>query len=112
MTEHNIVGVDREFPANIYPWMGLKRRNVELRLYRPDQGRIDVRALLRLCDRRTRVLAISAVQFWSGFRTDLSALSTGLKGRDVLLVVSACPQDLVPISGADAPPRQVDLYTD
>ena len=32
--------------------------------------------------------------------------------RDVLLVVSACPQDLVPISGADAPPRQVDLYTD
>ncbi len=85
----NIVGVDREFPANIYPWMGLKRRNVELRLYRPDQGRIDVRALLRLCDRRTRVLAISAVQFWSGFRTDLSALSTGLKGRDVLLVVDA-----------------------
>src|SRR5437868_11978174 len=30
----NIVGVDREFPANIYPWMGLKRKGVELRLYR------------------------------------------------------------------------------
>src|SRR2546428_6636461 len=85
----NIVGVDREFPANIYPWMGLKRRSVELRLYRPEQGRIDVKALLRLCDERTRVLAISAVQFWSGFRADLSALSTGLRGRDVLLVVDA-----------------------
>jgi uncharacterized protein YcgI (DUF1989 family) len=31
---------------------------------------------------------------------------------DLLLVVSACPQDLVPISGVAAPPRQVDLYTD
>jgi len=85
----NIVGVDREFPANIYPWMGLSRKGVELRLYRAEHGRIDVKALVRLCDRRTRVLAISAVQFWSGFRTDLAALGTALKGRDVLLVVDA-----------------------
>src|SRR5256885_7272345 len=25
----NIVGVDREFPANLYPWMGLKRKGVD-----------------------------------------------------------------------------------
>src|SRR5438094_4798792 len=85
----NIVGIHREFPANIYPWMGLKRKGVELRLYRAQNGRIDVKALVRLCDQRTRVLAISAVQFWSGFRTDLAALSTALKGRDILLVVDA-----------------------
>src|SRR6202521_5160525 len=88
-TGDNIVGVDREFPANIYPWMGLKRKGVDLRLYRSAQGRIDVKALVRLCDQRTRVLAISAVQFWSGFRTDLGALGAALKGRDVLLVVDA-----------------------
>jgi selenocysteine lyase/cysteine desulfurase len=85
----NIVGVDREFPANIYPWMGLKRKGVGLRLYQAEQGRIDVKALVRLCDSRTRVLAISAVQFWSGFRTDLAALGKALKGGDVLLVVDA-----------------------
>ena len=85
----NIVGVDREYPANIYPWMGLKRKGVELRLYQAERGRIDVKALARLCDPRTRVLAISAVQFWSGFRTDLTALGAVLKGRDVLLVVDA-----------------------
>jgi cysteine desulfurase/selenocysteine lyase len=88
-TGDNIVGVDREFPANIYPWMGLKRKGVDLRLYRSAHGRIDVKALVRLCDQRTRVLAISAVQFWSGFRTDLGALGAALKGRDVLLVVDA-----------------------
>src|SRR5438309_5941915 len=85
----NIVGVDREFPANIYPWMGLKRKGVELRLYRAQNGRIDVKALVRLCDQRTRVLAISAVQFWSGFRTDLATLGAAPKGRDVLLGVDA-----------------------
>src|SRR5438552_11223058 len=85
----NIVGVDREFPANIYPWMGLKRKGVELRLYRREQGRIDLKPLARLCARRTRVVAISAVQFWSGFRTDLDALRTALKGHDALLVVDA-----------------------
>jgi cysteine desulfurase/selenocysteine lyase len=85
----NIVGVHREFPSNIYPWMGLKRKGVELRLYHPEQGRVDVKALVRMCDRRTRVLAISAVQFWSGFRTDLGALATALRGRDVLLVIDA-----------------------
>src|SRR5436189_147803 len=66
----NIVGVDREFPANIYPWMGLSRKGVELRLYRAEHGRIDVKALVRLCDRRTRVLAIRPVQFWSVVRDE------------------------------------------
>ena len=85
----NIVGVHHEFPSNIYPWMALKRKGVELRLYQPELGRIDVKAVVRLCDQRTRVLAISAVQFWSGFRTDLGALGNALRGRDVLLVLDA-----------------------
>src|ERR1700682_2254445 len=38
----NIVGVHREFPSNILPWMGLKRKGVELRLYQPEGGRIGV----------------------------------------------------------------------
>jgi len=85
----NVVGVDREFPANIYPWMDLRRKGVELRLYRPSNGRIEVGAVSRLCDQRTRVLAVSAVQFWNGFRVDLGALRTALRGKDVLLVVDA-----------------------
>src|SRR6266550_362004 len=85
----NVVGVDREFPANIYPWMDLRRKRVELRLYRPTNGRIEVGAISRLCDQRTRVLAVSAVQFWNGFRVDLSALCAALRGKDVLLIVDA-----------------------
>jgi cysteine desulfurase / selenocysteine lyase len=99
----NVVGVDREFPSNIYPWMDLRRKGVELRLYRPTDGRIDVPGVAKLCDNRTRVLALSAVQFWNGFRVDLAALRPALRRKDVLIVVDA-------IQGAGA--MHIDLTGD
>ena len=84
----NVVGVDREFPANVYPWMALHRQGVQLRLYRSRDGRIDPTAIARLCDQRTRVLSVSAVQFWNGFRLDVGALRAAV-GPEILLVVDA-----------------------
>ena len=83
----NVVAVDREFPANIYPWMDLRRKQVELRLYKPEAGRIEASKLVALCDARTRVLAVSAVQFWNGFRVDIAAIHHALAKRDTLLVI-------------------------
>lgn len=103
----NVVGVDQEFPANVYPWMDLKRKGVEQRLYRPDQGRIDVKALVKFCDARTRVLTISAVQFWNGFRVDLAALGSALQRRDTLLVVDA--MQAVGALQLDVPRLRVDF---
>jgi len=85
--QDNVVGVQGEYPANIYPWMALKDRGVELRLYQPVEGRIDPDGLVDLCDRRTRVLAISLVQFWNGFRSDLAAIGRACRQRDIFLVV-------------------------
>lgn len=83
----NVVGVQGEYPANIYPWLALGHRGVELRLYRPSQGRVDPKALLDRCDDRTRLVAVSVVQFWNGFRTDLDAIGRGCRERDIFLVV-------------------------
>jgi selenocysteine lyase/cysteine desulfurase len=85
----NVVGVDGEFPSNVYTWMALKSRGVEFRLGKHKDGRIDPRSLLNLCDWRTRLVAISAVQFWSGFRSDLHAMADALRRRDTYLVVDA-----------------------
>lgn len=83
----NVVGVEGEYPGNVYPWMGLQHRGVELRLYRPVDGRIDPERLLNVCDRRTRLLAVSLVQFWNGFRCDLAAIGSGCRERGIFLVV-------------------------
>ena len=67
----NVVTAGCEFPANVYPWMRLRTYGVELRLAPERDGRIELEDLLALVDRRTRVLAVSFVQFASGFRMDL-----------------------------------------
>jgi selenocysteine lyase/cysteine desulfurase len=86
----NVVTAACEYPANVYPWMNLRRRGVELRLVpaRPD-GRVAADDLLARCDGATRVLALSWVQYRTGFRSDLAALAAACRKRDVLFVVDA-----------------------
>ena len=71
----NIVTFSREFPSNIYPWLRLRDAfGVEVRMCEERDGRIDVDELESLIDQNTRVVAISHVQYASGFRIDLERL--------------------------------------
>ena len=83
----NMVLPGCEFTANVYPWVTLKRRGVELR-FAPMQGnRILPEDIAAQMDERTRLVAISAVQFGSGFHCDLHAISAICRERGVLLCV-------------------------
>ena len=83
----NVVGADFEFPSNVYPWMNLAARGVEYRRAAERDGRIDPEELLSLIDGRTRMLALSSVEYASGFRSDLARLGRACRERDVLFVV-------------------------
>ncbi|RMG51370.1 MAG: aminotransferase class V-fold PLP-dependent enzyme [Acidobacteria bacterium] len=85
----NVVACDCEFPANIYPWMRLATRGVELRLAHERDGRIALDDLFALVDDRTRVITVSFVQFGSGFRMDLGAIGAFCRERRILFVVDA-----------------------
>jgi cysteine desulfurase/selenocysteine lyase len=82
---------DREFPANVYPWLRLRELGVEVELVPtttagwPDEARL----LERLADPRVRVLAVSLVQFSNGYRVDLAALSAATRRTGAYLVVDA-----------------------
>ena len=82
---------DREFPANVYPWMLLKDSGITLELTPtteegwPDEARM----LERLRDPRVRVLAISMVQFSNGYTVDLAQLSAATRASGTYLVVDA-----------------------
>ena len=71
----NLICAETEFTANIYPWTNLKRRGVEVRFAPAHQNRILVEDVAALMDGRTRLAAISFVEFQSGFRNDLAALA-------------------------------------
>lgn len=88
-TGDNIVTTKAEFPANIYPWMSLQSQGVRLKMVLEEDGRIPLENIIRAMDGRTRLVAISAVQFGSGFQTDLRALGQACQERGVLLCVDA-----------------------
>ena|ERR1700754_3188735 len=86
--DDNVVTFSREFPSNIYPWLRLRDAfGVEIRLCEEHDGRIDLQELEGLVDQKTRIIAISHVQFASGFRTDLERLGRVARQHDALLVV-------------------------
>lgn len=83
----NVVAVAGEYPSNVYPWWGLERVGVETRLVERPHLRFGVDELVSAVDARTRVIAVSAVDWQSGFRVDLAALAELCRARDILLVV-------------------------
>ena len=97
----NVVGAALEFPSNVYPWMGLASRGVEYRRVEERDGRIDPDEPSSLIDPRTRMLALSWVQYASGFLVDLARLGRACRERGVLFVVDV-------IQGLGALPLDVE----
>lgn len=83
----NVVGAEGEYPANVYPWMALAERGVEFRQTRAVHGRITVESVLSLVDARTRVVAVSHVEFWNGFRLDIEAIGAECRRRGIIFAV-------------------------
>lgn len=84
----NLVTCRNEFPSNIYPWLRVRDAfGVEVRMCEEREGRIDLDELVDLIDDQTRVVAISHVQYASGFRADLKQLGRAARAHDALLVV-------------------------
>ena len=80
---------DKEFPANVYPWLMLKKEGIAVEMARcgpsgwPDEEHL----LERLRDPRVRVLAVSFVQFSNGYRADLKKLGAACRANGTYLVV-------------------------
>ena len=84
-----VVLVQGEFASLVYPFRGLERLGVST-IFVPKNG--SATGLHRIADAlsaRTRVLAISDVEYRNGFRNDLAALGALCRERDILFVVDA-----------------------
>jgi len=80
---------DKEFPANVYPWLLLKKQGITVEVARcgPEGWPDEEHLLERLRDRRVRVLAVSFVQFSNGYRADLKKLGAACRANGTYLVV-------------------------
>src|SRR5438034_5480133 len=85
----NMVTAAEEYPANVYPWMNLASRGVEVRTVASRGSRIEIDDLVALLDSRTRLVSLSHVEFASGFRNDLDAIGSLCRERGILFFVDA-----------------------
>lgn len=86
-----IVTPDREFPANVYPWMALaERRGLTYRRVPYVNGLADEASLIRALDEPgVRVLSVSWVSFETGLKLDLQRLGAACRERGIYFVVDA-----------------------
>lgn len=85
----NIVGVAQEFPSNRMPWESLAERGVTFRaldIHASETPELDLESL---CDERTRLVAVSWIQYARGRRLDLAQLGAFCRNRGILLCVDA-----------------------
>lgn len=89
----NVVGIRQEFPSNRFVWASLANKGVEFR-------QLDLTAcegepedaLLALCDARTRLVSVSAVQYANGLRMDLAKIGGFCRQRGILFCIDAIQQ--------------------
>lgn len=91
-----------EFPANVIPWLPLEKRGFRVEIVPTvPPGVPDEDALAAALEREdVRALALSQVQFVSGYRADLDLLGARCRERGVLFAVDA-------IQGLGADPLDV-----
>jgi cysteine desulfurase/selenocysteine lyase len=70
---NNVVLWDLEFPGNIYPWLGQRKRGIEIRWIH--DRILDVSRLEKLVDSKTAVVPVSHVNWMNGWRPDLKQIS-------------------------------------
>ncbi|MCW8918883.1 MAG: aminotransferase class V-fold PLP-dependent enzyme [Gammaproteobacteria bacterium] len=85
----NIVSSNQEFPSNRIVWESLAAKGVELRQAELDGAATPEDALFALVDTKTRLLAISSVQYASGLRMDLERIGRFCRDREILFCVDA-----------------------
>ncbi|MFJ1300009.1 aminotransferase class V-fold PLP-dependent enzyme [Pseudomonadota bacterium AL_CKDN230030165-1A_HGKHYDSX7] len=83
----NLVIDDEEHPSNALPWLSLRRRGVEIRHVRASEHYFDADDLWAQVDDRTRLIALSWVQYASGLRSDIAELGRRCRKRGIWLVV-------------------------
>src|SRR5580700_3526415 len=77
-----------DYPSNVYPWMALAEKGVEVRLLNVrEYGRIRTIDVTGQVDEQTRLVALASNHFVAGWRLDLDAIGRHLRQRNILFCV-------------------------
>lgn len=76
-----------EFPSNIYPWLNLREKGVDVLFIKRDNGRFNVRDVENALSPDVKIISVSSVDFITGFHCDLKAIGDLCKRKGILFCV-------------------------
>jgi selenocysteine lyase/cysteine desulfurase len=86
----NILVYFDDYPSNVYPWMALAQKGVEVRLLNVrEYGRIRPIDVIGQIDEQTRLVALASCHFVAGWRVEIDAIGKVLHDRNILFCVDA-----------------------
>ncbi|MGN1276564.1 MAG: aminotransferase class V-fold PLP-dependent enzyme [Floccifex sp.] len=84
----NVIVIDQEHQANLFPWINVhQQRGVDLHVVKSQNGSICMQDIINQMDDHTRIVAVSAIQFSTGFYMDLKKLGNICHQKNILFMV-------------------------
>ncbi|MCX6826132.1 MAG: aminotransferase class V-fold PLP-dependent enzyme [candidate division Zixibacteria bacterium] len=98
-----------EFPANVYPWLALKERGIRVKFIKSINRQFDIQQFRKSISRKSKVLSLSSVQFFNGYKNNLDEIGAICKENGLYFVVDG-------IQGCGAEPidlhkSQIDIFS-
>jgi cysteine desulfurase/selenocysteine lyase len=79
-----------DYPANVYPWLNLRRRGVVVNLLEPQAlGEITPELIAAALTPKTKLVALASAHFFNGYRIDIEAIGRLLHDRGILFSLDA-----------------------
>jgi cysteine desulfurase/selenocysteine lyase len=78
---------DLEFPANVYPFLNLKKRGVEVDFVKSVNGIVSAEQIIESVKPKTRMISVSFVQFLSGYKVDLEKIGNYCHANNIIFCV-------------------------
>jgi selenocysteine lyase/cysteine desulfurase len=79
-----------DYPANVYPWLELRRRGVVVKYLQPARpGEITPELIAASLTPKTKLVALASCHFFTGYRIDVESIGRLLHERGVLFSLDA-----------------------
>ncbi|RPI65332.1 MAG: aminotransferase class V-fold PLP-dependent enzyme [Ignavibacteriales bacterium] len=78
---------DIEFPANVYPFLNLKRIGVEVDFVKSENGIVTADQIINSIKPETKLVSVSFVQFLSGYKVDLEKIGNYCRANNIIFSV-------------------------
>jgi len=78
---------DVEFPANVYPFLNLKKFGVEVDYVKSCNGIVTAEQIIEGVKPQTKLISVSFVQFLSGYKADLEKIGDYCRSNNIIFCV-------------------------